>query len=214
MSIYNPSIPQPGDDLSDSQPKILANFNRANSSFGVDHYAFADLTANNGKHNQITTPAYIANPPTGLPPVTAVAEPKIYAFQDTAGVGVINYSRGPSNAVPSPITSLQSTSAAIVLLNNGTTNILDFTGLARAFVTLIAADLTDMTITGINKFNISNIFWNGSAFFIPSQITIQTTIPQNLLLVAQASGNILQLKNISGATLSNVYWTLKLNRLS
>jgi|ERR1700754_1236816 len=56
MSIYNPNIPQPTDELSDSQGQILQNFNKADSSFGTDHYRFSDLTVNNGFHQRVTFP--------------------------------------------------------------------------------------------------------------------------------------------------------------
>lgn len=56
MSIYNPNIPQPTDDLSDSQGQLLQNFNKADTSFGTDHYRFSDLTVNNGYHQRVTLP--------------------------------------------------------------------------------------------------------------------------------------------------------------
>jgi hypothetical protein len=56
MSIYNPNIPQPTDELSDSQGQILQNFQKADSSFGTDHYRFSDLTVNNGFHQRATFP--------------------------------------------------------------------------------------------------------------------------------------------------------------
>jgi hypothetical protein len=202
MSIFNPNIPQPNDDLSDSQGQILQNFNKANSSFGIDHYSFSDLTVNNGKHNQVTTPAFVDNPPTGLAPTTAAAEPKMYAFQDSANVGVINYSRGPSNAVPSPITFLQSTAAPIVMLNNGTTNVLDFTGLTRAMCNIYASD----TVNILAKTAVF-VVWTGAGFILTNYFSA-------LALRVIATGNILQLQNISGGVLNNVFWTLQMLRLS
>lgn len=202
---YNPNIPMANDDLSDSQPQLFNNFSIADTSFGVDHYKFSNLSGNTGKHNQITTPIFVDNPPTGLPPVTAANEPKAYAFQDSANVGVLQYSRGPSNAVPSPITLLQSTSAAIVLLNTGTTNVLDFTGLARAFCMLY---LSEMSINPSINNNVYFVIWTGSA------LVLQRLSSGASGLTAQASGNILQIRNGSGVTLSNIYWTLEPLRLS
>lgn len=63
MSTYNPNIPQPTDELADSQGQILQNFNKADSSFGTDHYRFSDLTVNNGLHQRVTFPGN-ATPPT------------------------------------------------------------------------------------------------------------------------------------------------------
>lgn len=65
MSIYNPNVPQPNDDLSDSQGQILQNFQKANSSFGIDHYTFADLTVNNGFHQRVTFPGNATAPTPG-----------------------------------------------------------------------------------------------------------------------------------------------------
>jgi len=59
---YNPSIPQPTDNLSDSQNDILNNFSSANTSFGINHFAFDNATANNGKHNFVEMPVRGAIP--------------------------------------------------------------------------------------------------------------------------------------------------------
>ena len=176
---------------------ILNNFSSANTSFGIEHYPFDNGTANNGFHNKVTTPIYVANPATGLPPVTTT-EPIAYGFQDSANVGVIQYSRGPNNAVPSPLTKLQSTSAAIVLAPAGTTNVLDCTGLSRMIAHLYAFDSTV-----ISNVAAPTIFWNGTSF----QIGLTSG------LVVQASGNIIQLKNNTASPM-NVYWTLVMHRLS
>src|SRR5574338_57542 len=202
MSIFNPNIPQPTDKLSISQPQLLQNFSKLDTSFGTDHYPFSDLTSNNGKHNQITTPAYVANPPTGLPPVTAANEPKMYAFQDSANLGVINYSRGPSNAVPTPITKLH---GGPIVLNSGggLTNVLDFTGLTFAFCTLWFGDSVVSTVTTCGGFI---IIWTGapSNFFRNSQI-----IGGSAGITIVSSGNILQIKNnFISNTLNNFYWSL------
>lgn len=54
--VYNASVPQPTDNLSDSQNDILNNFSSANTSFGINHFAFDNATANNGKHNFVEMP--------------------------------------------------------------------------------------------------------------------------------------------------------------
>ncbi len=61
---YNPAIPQPNDLLSDSQGDILQNFGAANTSFGINHYAFDDATVKNGKHKFVSLPVQIAAPAT------------------------------------------------------------------------------------------------------------------------------------------------------
>jgi hypothetical protein len=203
---FNPNVPQPNDDLSDSQGDLLLNFQTANTSFGRDHFAFSDLTANNGKHNQVTTPVFIDSPPTGLPPVTTT-DPKAYGFQQTVPLGVLQYSRGPTNAVPTPLTSLQSPSTAIVLAPLATTNLLDFTGILRAVVDVYAADYTLPGFVAINGLkNVSTVFWNGTNFFTFAQAAIPS-------LVISATGNILQLKNNSATPLTTVYWTMRFVRI-
>ena len=55
MTIFNPNIPQPGDQLSDSQVDLLNNNLALDAAFGVDHYPFSSVT-NSGMHNKIDTP--------------------------------------------------------------------------------------------------------------------------------------------------------------
>ncbi len=202
MSSFNPSIPQPTDELSDSQPELLGNNQQLDISFGIDHYTFSNQTSNNGKHNTVTTPIVIG----GVHPVTAVDEPRLYAMRDSTPLGVIQYSRGPSNAVPTPLTSLQSTSAAIVLATTTSTTVLDFAGLSRAFAVLYAYDNLSPTTGKICAF----IIWTGSAGFI----NVLTSGANNLGATFTGGGSsVLTLTNNSIAAM-NVYWTLQLNRLS
>ena len=205
---YNPNIPQPTDDLSVSQGQILQNFQVSNSSFGIDHYSFADLTGNTGKHNQITTPIYVADPDTGDPPTTNANEPKMYAFADSTNLGALNYSRGPSNMVPTPLTHFQSPSMPIVLGAGAPTNVLDFTDLTYALGIIYAIDTTDLTNTRM----VTSFFWSSpfSAFRFDNLLS---SSPASTALVAQAFGKILQIKNNSSTDYSNIYWTLQLDRI-
>ncbi len=79
---YNPNVPQPTDLLSNSQGQILANFNKANSSFGINHYPFDNGTANNGKHKFVTIPQAIAP---FNPPASVLNEIILYAKAGSAG---------------------------------------------------------------------------------------------------------------------------------
>lgn len=54
---YDPNIPQPTDDLSDSQVSLLANFQQLDTSFGINHYAYSDASSSNGKHKKVDFPA-------------------------------------------------------------------------------------------------------------------------------------------------------------
>lgn len=190
------------DDLDISQPKLQGNTNASDDSFGIDHYQFSDGTSNNGKHKSVTSIS------SGAHAIPIANEPKIYGMQDSAPVGVVQYSRyfdsglgGP--AVPTPLTHLQSSAAAITLAVNGTTNVLDFTGLARAFCVLYAMDTTTVATTKSCSF----IIWNGA------NITINTMSTGINQLVIQSAGNILQLRNGSVNPLNDVYWTLQMDRL-
>jgi hypothetical protein len=214
---YNPAIPQPSDFLNVSQGQILANFGKADTSFGIDHYKFSDLTASNGFHNQVTTPGFVTNPPSvPVVPPTTTTFPIFYGFQPldaggmpTTQVGLIQYSRGPTNAVPTPLTHLHSTSSAVVIGAGGTANVLDFAGIPRAFCTIYVMDTTS-AITLNNSRITTEIFWTGAP---TSAFSINNLIIGAIPLIIQASGTIIQIKN-NGAALNNVYWTLEMQRLS
>jgi hypothetical protein len=196
--VFKNNIPQPTDNLSDSQVDLLNNNSQLDTSFGIDHYTFSNLTVNNGKHNQVTTPLIVG----GVHPVTAASEPKFYAMQDYAAVGVLQYSRGGSDAVPTPVTSLQSTSAAIALAIGADTPILDFTGIARAFCTVSAVDMPNLS-TRVYAW----VIWNGSAF------SINIIAGTNVALILEAAGNILRLRNGTLGALNNIYWSLDFIRI-
>ncbi len=193
-----------------SQQDLLNNNIQLDTSFGTDHYPFSDLTASNGFHNKVTTPGYVTVPPT-VPVVqpTTTTNPVFYGFQAlnaggvaTNNLGLLQFSRGPSNAVPSPVTSLHSGATPIVLAGLATTNVLNFTGLPKAFVTLYAMDTTQFT----SAFLVSaDVYWNGTSLIIINN--------GGSSLTAIASLTILQVKNNSNVVLNNVYWTLKLHRV-
>lgn len=202
MSTFLPNIPTANQQLDFSQGQLLTNNQALDAIFGIDHYKFSNVTANQGFHNQVTTPGFVATPPTGLPPVTTT-NPILYGFQQTAPLGLLQYSRGPSNAIPTPITFIQSTSAGINLANNATTLVLDFTGIPQAIFNFYAVS---MNFPVGSNFNTSTAYWNGAAFSLGTQTN------ENLALIA--SGNQLLLKNISGGpAVNNIFWTLQFLRL-
>lgn len=199
MSVFLPNIPQPTDNLDFSQGQLLSNNQGLDAVFGIDHYKFSDPTANKGFHNTVTQPPYVATPPTGNPPITA-ANPSIYAFQDSTNIGVIQYSRGPSDAVPTPITHLNSTQAGIVLGSGATTNVLDFTGLTRC-----VAQLYGWTGGPSNALIIYTVFFDVGNF------NLKLLQGDTGVIVAITAGNILQIQNVSGSN-KTVYWSLQLIR--
>ena len=194
--VYDPNIPQATDDLDESQLDILDNFTQLDNSFFIDHYTFSDLTANNGKHKTVTTPTQ------GSHPTTAAAEPKLYATLDSPNLGVIQYSRGPSNAVPCPITNLQSPATALTIAaGSGTIDIFNFTGLARAMATLYCSDF------GSVRYTVATCAWDGTTLIILKQNndTISAVVSASTILRVQNSGG--------GLARTNVFWTLVLHRI-
>lgn len=202
MPSYQPNIPTGTVRLDVDYQNLQGNFEQANIVYGTDHYPFDNATANQGFHNVVTTPPYVEDPPTGLPPVTA-ANPKAYAFEQYAALGVLHYSRGPTNAVPTPLTSLHSTAAGTALGAGATLNVLDFTGISLAFATLYAQNAASL---GTNRLY-ALVLWSGSGFYLQN---LATTGANSLAI--QATGNILQIKNNGGA-LADLYWTLEFARI-
>lgn len=132
-------------------------------------------------------------------PTTAANEPSLFGFT-YSNAGVLQVSRGGSNAVPSPLTKLQSPASPISLAAGLSTNVLDFTGLSLAFGVLSSLDSVLLGTTRAQTFFI----WNGST------ITLSVT---SVSLTATVVGNILTLKNNTLAAQNNVYWTLDFFRI-
>ena len=192
---FNPNIPGASDLLSQSQSEIQTNFSSSNTSFGVDHYAF-DSVSNNGLHQFVTTPN------AAVP--TTVNDPKLYGFQPTANIGTIQFSKGPSDAVASPVTMLYSSSSGISLVPLATSNVLDCTGLTflHALLHVTASDITGSS----GRHYTSTVMNNGSDFGF-SLGTAQVITPTS-------SGSILQIFNTNeSTTFNNIFWTLQFLRI-
>lgn len=202
MPAYQPGIPTGTVNLDVDYQNIRGNFEQANIVYGTDHYPFDNATPNQGFHNLVTTPPVVNNPPNGLPPATA-ANPKFYAYQQYPALGVLHYSRGPSNAVPTTLTKLNSTAAATVIAPATNINILDFTGMTFGYCLLYASNLTNVSQTT----NVAFVVWDGAA------VNIRLLTPVSAILVVQSTGNILQLRNASAGALNNVYWSLEIIRI-
>lgn len=175
--------------------QIRGNFAQANTSFGTDHYAFDDGTANNGFHKVIRTPDQTSDPATTTNPI-------IYGKLASANVGVIQYSRGPSNAAPSPITLFQSTIAAITIGTNTNVNMLNFSGLTLAIAEAYAYDTTTGLVAQYA------VTYDGTTLRIDR---INTN--SNLQMVV--SSTTLQVRNNSNTVAMNgVYWTIQFLRIA
>lgn len=156
------------------------------TSFGIDHYTFSDLTINNGTHRQVSSP--ISVPPAH--PAT-VNDPKLYGMQDTALIPVIHYSRAPNNAVPSPVTLIQSPSAGIVAAPATSTNILDLTGLVNCYGTVMAQAIT----AGVTRRLFSLFYYRGA-----NTLTVVDVSISGLNLIPNVPANILQIFNANAVT--------------
>jgi hypothetical protein len=209
MPGFKNTIPQPNDDLSVSQGDLLLNFQSCNTSFGIDHYPFTDLTANDGKHNKVTTPVITPN----AYPTTLANEPVLFCFKEsmvgsTAAFPAMQYVQGGSNAVPSPIMTIQSPLTPITLAANATTNIIDFTGLTNCQFVVYSAPINSTNAQAGLSIN-SGLFWK-----IAGVRTIKVLPMTSQAGTIQDGGNgILQLKNTSGGSLDYV-WTLQIIRIS
>ena len=101
---YKNNIPQPNDNLDISQPDILANFAQLDTTMGVNHYDFSDLTVNNGKHK------FLQMPEEGAAPATAANEGGLYTKEAS---GITNlFWRQESSGTEIQMTNLSTNSAA------------------------------------------------------------------------------------------------------
>jgi hypothetical protein len=207
--VFLNNIPQPTTTLSNSQPQLLGNMQQLDASFAVDHYAFSNTTGNNGFHNKVTTPAYVESPPSGVPPVTTAATPIFYAFQSSANLGTIQFSRGwqagdAAPAAPTPVTCLQSSNTAISLSANTPVTVFNFTGLPRAIASFYLVGVNSASNPGQLEVLIN---WDGTTVHF-TQIAAFGGVNVNV-----SGGNTLQI-NSGANTASGIYWTLRLHRIS
>ncbi len=69
---YNANIPQPADQLKNSQPQILGNFQEINTAFNVNHVGFN--VADEGKHK------FLQMPRQGAAPTTAATDIGLFSL--------------------------------------------------------------------------------------------------------------------------------------
>lgn len=205
---FTRNVPLASQTLSISQPYLLDNTNSSDTIFGTDHYAFS-ASSNNGLHNTVTQPAY-QNPigtPSATPPDTSAGFPIIYSLNpNMAGnIPVIQFSKGVGNVVPTPLTTLQSISTPISLVSGGTTNVLDCTGLTLLYGVLYMYNAQEPTLS--SYLNTSVVAFDGTTLVVRQ-------LQAGAVLGSFISGNILQVKNGSASTMSSVFWTLQILRVS
>lgn len=201
---FNPNIPQAADALSKSQLQLLNNNININTSYGIDHYDFADDTANKGFHNQVTTPII---DPAGHPNTTA-DYCRFYAMQDDPTLPILQYSRGVSDAVPTPVTNVQGPTGGETVPSTSTIDILDYSTLVDLACEVYAYPLNLLTIP---------------TQAVTAQVMIYAAVPGTPAgriissggggaLTIQFGANVLQIANSSGSGIA-VHWVIKILRM-
>lgn len=190
---YTPDIPQSGESLGSTRDRIRTNFEQQSTVFGNNHYTYNDLEE--GKHQKVQTPAQVADV------ASAALEPVLYA-RAADNAGVLQFSRGPSNAAPTPITALQS-AGAVPCANNASIPVLDFTGLPLCMAMIYAFDSL-----GSGRKALAYVWWDGAV--LRSE---QLTSAVFSIRVDVAGANLSLTNNGTGVAMS-IYWTLDFKRLS
>lgn len=90
---FNPAIPQPNDDMSESQGDLLINMGELNTVFGEDHEPFT-ASVNKGKHKKVTFTSQGNDPDTDAPS-TKENEMALFALED--GTNTELYARRENN---------------------------------------------------------------------------------------------------------------------
>lgn len=204
MPVYQPGIPTGTVNLDVDYLSLQGNFQQLNIVYGTDHYPFDNASPNQGFHNLVTTPLVVNNPPDGLPPATAAGILKFYAFQQYTALGPLQWSRGQSNAIPTPLTSLHGGPISIPVLT--TVPIIDLAGITRVML-MISAFNDSPLATNKNPCNTFVCFSQGTSNLNNTGITNQ--------LSAVMNGTVLGLRNNNAIANSGaaVYWTLTFIRI-
>lgn len=196
MSGFLPNIPQPGDNLDFSQGQLLINNQSLDAVFGIDHTLFSDATANKGFHNHVTS-----IPQTSVP--TTTTNPVFYGYQQTTGTGILQFTKGPSDAVPTALTCIQSQSAGIPLGSLNTAFVMDFTGLSFAMVTLYAINNQNPGFASLY----AELAWTSLGnIFVPITQSSHGLSFSNV-------GPILNMVNSTINPMTSVYFTMRINRM-
>lgn len=197
--VFNPNIPQPTDLQSASQGALLNNNGFLQTWSDTDHYGLDDTTVNNGKHQVIQMPVQATQP-------VSVNDPMFYSFaQATGNAGILQYVVQAGGFVQSPITPIQSSAAGISLATNATANVFDFTSMPYCYGYINGMGISTGAGNPVLATSLIGFYWSGSKGYFVSGFVSNFGI--------FFSGNILQIKNISGATVNSIAWTLVFNRI-
>ncbi len=90
--VYQPTKPQPNDNLDVSVTDIQQNFLTANTVMNINHYPFDDATANKGKHKAVVIPIPVPTPK----PVLSANEAALYTDMATQTQLFFTSDNGPT----------------------------------------------------------------------------------------------------------------------
>ncbi len=198
MALYDPLVPTGFVDLDTDYANLQNNFQELDNVYGIDHVKYSVIT-NTGFHNKVTTPDQVTAPVT-------VTNPVFYALQINTAVGLLQFSRGANNAVPTPLTNLYSASTPLTIAQATPVPVLDLTGISLAIIKAYAVGKTTVGSTLI--LTESTIYWDGTSFLIFTPTSASNPLQWVSVL------NVLNLKNISLVTAMNsVFWALEIIRI-
>ena len=203
MPDYQPNIPNANDDLSVSQGDLLDNAEALNTLFGINHVAFAPVSANAGKHNLASLVEQASDPE------SLAEEYLLYSKADAVSGDTELFARPPSNADAYQITKNGSIYtglvpfAAVNFTNSGaiqgsTLNVTDPTGVSK----LSGNSRYLITFTTPNAD--ANYFWSVSGFDSSSNPLLAQVTNGVYSSVVKPESIQVQFQNQNGATVTSI----------
>ncbi len=194
--VYLPNIPQSGDTLPVSQPRILGNFQEINTDISHDHVSLTDDTAaQRGKHNKVSLPQQ------GADPASTATESVFYTKQNSVAPNVaapfFHAGIGGSDMVYSLALVDQFVSLVVVAAPSGP--LANFAGLAPMTGTLFAYndDLAVHVRTLLSPF-----IWTGTTLYVPGATGQLSSSPAGTLQYFTAAGTLLSVNTTSNVTVN------------
>jgi len=193
MSVYTANVPQSNQSINETQPIINDNFQVINSVYGTDHVGLTE-SSNVGMHNTVTTPDQSSAP-------TTTTEPKFFGLEVESATGVMQFSKGPSDAQPTPVNNIQVT---LTNLSTSPQTILDLSNISQIQAYVSVAGTVSST--------------NAAMFggFIKQNGVIRTfrfTTDAGIGFTFNTSGNLVQIQSTS-STYNPVYVSIDIHRFT
>ena len=196
--VYLPNIPQPGDTLAASQPRILANFQEINTDIGHDHVLLTDATvAQRAKHNKVSMPRQLADPASTA--IESIFYTKLNPTAPQVAAPYFHAGVGGTDLVYSVCLINQNVALVNIVAPGGP--LANFAGLPPISGTLFAYnnDLAAHVRTLLSPF-----IWTGAVLYVPAATGQLASSPGTLSLFT-AAGTVL-----SVASTANVVVNLKI----